>query len=243
MARTLFSKDSTVLDAYRQSPRFQAKEAESAIYFRALVDLGTGGVAAIEPASARHVRTGDPFGWKQVAMSGPWHPGRVALGAWGREVREPAAYLVRANLTTRVGSVGATLGVARDKIILIYDVTELLKHPTAALDTLLASKRSGARILLDHIDLADPPARFLEMLPADILRVVPARMPWHWDEDRREATMASLMAFAGNLLMDVAVEGVESDGQRRAFKRLGVRYALGGWRRDHLGLVPDPAGL
>jgi len=43
--------------------------------------------------------------------------------------------------------------------------------------------------------------------------------------------------------MDVAVEGVDSDGQCRAFKQLGVRYAQGGWRRDHLGLLPDPVRL
>jgi hypothetical protein len=218
-------------------------EAERAIYFRALVDLGTGGVAAIETALARHIRCDSPARRRGgLSIRAPWS-GAAALGAWGREVREPAAYLVRSNLTSRVGAVAKTLGVAPEKIILVYDVTELLAHPTAALKSLIAGKRAGARILLDRIDLADPPARFLEMLPADILRVVPARMPWHWEEDRCEATLASLMAFAGNLLMDVAVEGVDSDGQRRAFRRLGVRYAQGGWRRDHLGLVPDPAGL
>lgn len=241
MARTLSSTYGTAQEHFRSD--LQSREAESGMYFRALVDLGTGGVAAIEPASAGHIRADQAGGRKGATVIGAWRPGVASLSAWGREVREPAAYLVRAAWATRVGSVTAGLGVAPEKIILVYDVTELLKQPTAALDTLIASKRSGARVLLDHIDLADPPARFIELLPADILRVVPAHMPWHWEEDRRVATMASLMAFAGNLLMDVAVEGVESDGQRRAFKRLGVRYALGGWRRDHLGLVPDPAGL
>jgi predicted signal transduction protein with EAL and GGDEF domain len=243
MARTFLPQTTACPAVPRSRLGFPAREGEGAIYFRALVDLDTGGVAAIEPALARHIRCDVPPGRGGVVAAWLPRPGTEALGAWGREVREPAAYLVRASLATRIRTVGRSLGVAPEKVILMFAVTELRAQPTAALECLIAGKRAGARILLDHIDLAEPPARFLEMLPADILRVVPARLPWHWEEDRRESTMASLMAFAGNLLMDVAVEGVESDGQRRAFKRLGVRYAQGGWRRDHLGLVPDPAGL
>ena len=221
----------------------KATAAEGDVYFRALVDLGTGGVAAIETAFARHIRCDTlPARGYQFSIRPPkrWCD---HLSAWGREVREPAAYLLRANPATRLDQQGAYRGIAPEKIILVYNVTELLAQPTAALESLIAGKRSGARILLDHIDLANPPARFLEMLPADILRVVPSRMPWHWEEEQCEATMASLLAFADNLLMEVAVEGVESDGQRQALKKMGVRYAQGGWRRDHLGLVPDPAGF
>lgn len=199
------------------------------------MDLGTGGVAAIEA-------TAGALGRAPVFSDLPRPLRRVpaSLCAWGREVREPAAYLVRARPDTRADAIAAGMGVPPEKIILMYAVTSLLAQPTAALETLVAGKRSGARILLDHIDMADPPARFLEMLPADILRVAPDRMPWHWEEERRLATMESLLSFADNLLMAVAVEGVDNEGQRRTFKQLGVRYVQGGWRRDHLGLVPDP---
>jgi|GEM_PF-1930520 len=228
---------------WRQQHSFVAATdtVDRAVYFRALMDLGTGGVAAIEASSSRRA-----FGMHSMwrlpgAFSRSWRGGGpAALCAWGNEVREPAAYLVRAFADTRVDAVAAAMGVPPEKIILMYAVTSLLPQPTAALETLIAGKRSGARILLDHIDMADPPARFLEMLPADILRVAPDRMPWHWEEDRRVAAMESLLCFAGNLLMDVAVEGVDNEGQRRTFKQLGVRYVQGGWRRDHLGLVPDP---
>lgn len=243
MARTLHTPHAVVPAASRAWPRPLTSEAGGAIYFRALVDLGTGGVAAIETAFARHIRCdtlpGRGFGLS-IRPPKRWD---TTLGAWGQAVRDPAAYLMRAGPDTRLDRLGAHRGVAPEKIILVYDVTELRAQPTAALESLIAGKRSGARILLDHIDWADPPVRFLEMLPADILRVVPSRMPWHWEEERCQAVMASLMAFADNLLMDVAVEGVESEGQRLALKRLGVRYAQGDWRRDHLGLVPDPTGL
>ncbi len=183
--------------------------------------------------------------------SGPARPGatgriitraRDRFGAWGRVVREPAAYMVRGGLGMRPGRLADTLGLDAGRVILMFDMTELLADPGRALDVLLAGKRAGARVLVDNFDMEDPPARFMEMLPADILRVAPGRMPWHWDEDRRRETMEELSAFARNLLMDVAVENV-GDGQRRALRRMGVRYVQGAWRRDALGLVPDPVRL
>lgn len=243
MAQSIQSQHSQAQGLCRSLPRLVIGDAGRDIYFRALVDLGTGGVAGIEAASARHIRTDTPSGRLANWCGRPAQPHEEALSAWGREVREPAAYLVRSLPGSHVAAVAGRFDVAPEKIILMFDVTSLLAQPTSALETLIAGKRAGARILLDHIDLVDPPARFIEMLPADILRVNPSRMPWHWEDDRRAATMRSLLDFAGNLLMDVAVEGVDSDGQCQAFKRLGVRYAQGGWRRDHLGLVPDPARL
>jgi hypothetical protein len=219
-------------------------QAERNVFFRALVDLGTGGVAGIEAAQERlaHINTVtspqggpvDPILSSSAEPLGAW-------GAWGHEVREPAAYLVRGGLSTRPERVGQALGLDPARIIIMFDVPELLGDPLAALELLVAGKRAGTRILLDNFDMEDPPARFMEMLPADILRVDPTRMPWHWDDARRREALESLLSFAGNLLMDVAVEGVDNGGQSRAFKRLGVRYAQGGWRRDALGLVPDPA--
>ncbi len=214
------------------------------VYFRALVDLGTGSVAGIEAASAgtaQHART-DTLS-RQPPEAWGMRPNTANLSAWGREVREPAAYLVRGGPQTQVRDVVARLGISPDRLILMYDVTVLPAHPTQFLDVLLIGKRAGARILLDLSDLDDPPIRFLEMLPADILRVAPRRMPWHWDAERRQQALESLLDFAGNLLMDVAVEGVDSSGERRALRRLGVRYAQGAWRRDALGLIPDPALL
>jgi hypothetical protein len=210
------------------------------VFFRALVDLGTGGVAGIETARGRTPRVDAVAGLHDDATARGVSPILDALGAWGQEVREPAAYMVRGGLATHPGKVGQVLGVDATRVILMFDVTDLLVDPAKALRLLLDGKRAGLRILLDNFDMEDPPARFMELLPADILRVTPGRMPWHWEESRRQEAMESLLGFAGNLLMDVAVEGVDSGGQRRVLRRLGVRYALGGWRRDTLGLVPDP---
>lgn len=239
MARTLASQ--SYADSHPAGSRAHAGAPGRAVFFRALVDLDTGGVAGIEAAAGRLARPDAGALTRSGPAPRPAGAAAEAVEAWGREVRDPAAYLVRGDLATRPGSVGAGLGVPADRIILMFDVAALFKDPGRSLDLLLGCKRTGARILLDNFDLDDPPARFMEMLPADILRVSLWRMPWHWEEARRREVLTSVLAYADNLLMEVAVEGVDDGGQRRAFKRLGVRYAQGGWRRDTLGLVPDPA--
>ncbi|KHK03515.1 EAL domain-containing protein [Desulfovibrio sp. TomC] len=223
-----------------KAPAASAIVGQGIIYFRALVDLGNGGVAGIEAARDRRAAT-ESMPCRPVAATGrSLAQGSDALGAWGSEVREPAAYLVRGGLGSSAAGLGAAVGVNAGRVIIMYDVAALLADPARAIDTLVAAKCGGARVLLDNFDMDTPPARFMEMLPADILRVDPRQMPWHWDDAKRQEAMASLVHFAGNLLMDVAVEGVHSIGHRRELKQLGVRYGQGGWRRDTSGLVPDP---
>jgi hypothetical protein len=211
---------------------------QETVYFRALVDLGNGGVAGIEAARAYPAPPEDasfhPVGWSGL------DPGHDALAAWGLELRNPAAYLLRGDPRLASADFGGSLGVAPQRAIVMYDVAALLADPVRSLDSLLAAKRCGVRVLLDNFDMDNPPARFMEMLPADILRVTPRQMPWHWDEARRLEATASLVGFADNLLMDVAVAGVQCHAFRRELKRLGVRYAQGVWRRDTAGVVPDP---
>lgn len=210
------------------------------IYFRALVDLGDGGVAGIEAARMLGARPEEgalrPAGW---AAPG----GGDALAAWGRELRDPAAYLLRGDHQEASADFGVPHGISPERIIAMYDVDALLADPGRSLDVLLEAKRRGVRVLLDNFDMDNPPSRFMEMLPADILRVAPRQLPWHWDESRRLEAMSSLVRFAGNLLMDVAVAGVERNSYRLALKRLGVRYAQGVWKRDTAGVIPFPAYL
>ncbi len=209
------------------------------IYFRALVDLGDGGVAGIE-AARMFGATPD----EAPSRSAGWSlGGDDALAAWGRELRDPAAYLLRGDPRGDSSNFGPSRGVSPERIIAMYDVAELLADPGRSLDVLLAAKRRGVRVLLDNFALDDPPCRFMEMLPADILRVTPRQLPWHWDEVRRLEAMSSLVGFADNLLMDVAVAGVACSSYRLTLKRLGVRYAQGVWKRDTAGVIPDSGYL
>lgn len=208
------------------------------VYFRALVDLGNGDVAGIEAAQARTLAGTDNLSLRATdtvehGLTLPQDP----LGVWGNAIRQPAAYLVRGDLEHTAEALGATVDAPVSRIIIMYDMSILLADPGRALDVLLAAKRRGARVLVDNFDMDDPPARFMEMLPADILRLDIRRLPWHWEDARREEAMTSLVRFAGNLLIDVAAEGVKSIGQRIELKQLGIRYGQGRWLRDMAGVL------
>ena len=226
------------------SPGGIATAGQGMLYFRALVDLDSGDVAGIE-ASRAQTATDEATSSLRLSDTAPSNlaPGHDSLAAWGDAIRQPAAYLVRGDLDSSAAVLAGAVDVHPDRIIIMYDMAALLLAPGLALDVLLAAKRRGARVLIDNFDLADPPARFLEMLPADILRVDPRRMPWHWEEEQRQETMASLVRFADNLLMDVAAEDVQSIGHRLELKQLGVRYGQGTWRLDTAGILPDSSSL
>lgn len=199
------------------------------VFFRALVELGTGSVAGIEPDQAELTAVSD--------LTGPsaafWEAGtQCGEAAQGPEPGKDAVYLLRADADRRPERLGAALGLPASRTILMFDVDALFQEPARSLDRLIACKRAGARILLDNFDLDDPPARFMERLPADILRVSCARMPWHWDAAKRRHALEDVLGFAGNLLMDVAVADVRGQQQRQELRRLGVRYAQGDWRRE-----------
>ncbi|WP_300159605.1 hypothetical protein [Solidesulfovibrio sp.] len=229
MAHTLFQWPFPEMQAGRRSAD-ASSPLRGEVLFRALVEIRSGVVAGIETVQAREV------GGDQLSSRRPASPDRIlapdARALLGLGARGDAAYLVRAGLDMRVERIGAAYGVTPGRTILMFDVGELLREPSRALELLVACKRAGARILLDNFDLDTPPARFMEMLPADILRVSPGRMPWHWDEARRGQALREALAFAGNLLMDVAVEDARAESRRTAYKRLGVRYVQGAWRRD-----------
>lgn len=221
-----------------------ATAGQELIYFRALVELVSGDVAGIEASRAKTATgTATPAFRLSDAAPNSLATGHDSLGAWGDAIRQPAAYLVRGDLDTSAAVLAGAVDAHPDRIIIMYDMAALLVAPGQAIDVLLAAKRLGARVLLDNFDLADPPARFMELLPADILRVDPRRMPWHWEEQRGQETMASLVRFADNLLMDVASEDVQSIGHKQELKELGVRYGQGVWRLDTAGVLPDPGSL
>ena len=107
MARTIETVFSAAPGARRRPFWPLVEDTERAVYFRALMDLGTGGVAAIEAAWARPAtsdcgpeRVPGCLGRKRVPAN---------LCAWGHEVRTPAAYLVRAQCDTRPDAVAAAM--------------------------------------------------------------------------------------------------------------------------------------
>ena len=198
------------------------------VYFRALVEIRSGTVAGIETAPAREVDATAPAHRHPATLE----RSEGAHAGLARKGRDGAASLVRARLDLLPQRIRETYGVAPARVMLSLPVGARGARAARALGRPAASKRVGARVLPATFDLEPPAARFMELLPADILRVSPGRMPWHWDMDRRHQALEEVLAFAGNLLMDVAVEDAGAESKRPAYKRLGVRYVQGAWRRE-----------
>jgi len=146
----------------------------------------------------------------------------VGLDPWGEDHCGVSAL-------ERAPEILAKSGVAPSRLMVFFDVDRLMERPADALDLGIALKRRGLGVGVDSIDPAFAPYNFLEMFPADVLRLRLADAGGLGGERELAEGLSSVSAFADNLLMDVAVGGVENASQYRLIKSLGCRYAQGGY--------------
>ncbi len=128
-----------------------------------------------------------------------------------------------------VGRILDRLGVEPARLVLFFDVDRLLARPAEALDLGLLVKRLGVGLGVKNIDILGPPLHFLEMFPADFLKIRLSHATHHSNEEDVAEGLSSFLSFGDNLLMHVAVEGVDSLRQYRLIRERGCRYALGGY--------------
>jgi EAL domain-containing protein (putative c-di-GMP-specific phosphodiesterase class I) len=65
----------------------------------------------------------------------------------------------------------SSLDIDPARLVLVFDCDDLQDDPMASLHAFLALKRLGFKLGVDFCDIESLPFRFLEMLPADFLRV------------------------------------------------------------------------
>lgn len=146
----------------------------------------------------------------------------VGLDPWGEDRCGVSAL-------ERAPDILAKSGVAPSRLMIFFDVDSLMERPADALDLGISLKRRGLGVGVDNIDPAFAPYNFLEMFPADVLRLRLRDAGRLQGDGELARWLSSVSAFADNLLMDVAVEGVENARQYRLIKSLGCRYAQGGY--------------
>ncbi|NDY58263.1 EAL domain-containing protein [Desulfovibrio sulfodismutans] len=151
----------------------------------------------------------------------------AAVGAprGGRDVARAAA------VAAKVVS-GLDLDPAR--VVLVFDCEELQEEPLASLNAFLELKRHGLKLGIDFSDIEHLPYRFLEMLPADYLRV--GHEADHGLSPQAAFTgpgfaerLKNVCAFAENLLMDVIVAGVDSASKYDLLADLRCRFGQGAY--------------
>jgi len=221
------------------------------VLYQPLVDLDTGGVAGfsagatwIDPERERRSPAG-------LSVGGYYSDGACerglnvvnhvvrGLSEWIESGEAPGLMLVGldpwgkdrcgAGPLERAPELLAKSGVAPSRLMFFFDVDSLMERPADALDLGIGLKRRGLGVGVDNIDPAFAPYNFLEMFPADVLRLRLRDAGGLKGDGELAQWLSSVSAFADNLLMDVAVEGVENAGQYKLIKSLGCRYAQGGF--------------
>lgn len=115
------------------------------------------------------------------------------------------------------------------RLVLVFDCDDLMADPLASLHAFLDLKRLGFKLGVDFSDIESLPYRFLEMMPADFLRVgheahnAPRPLPGIPDR------LKAVCAFADSLLMDVIVAGVDSAATYDLLSGMECRFGQGAY--------------
>lgn len=96
-----------------------------------------------------------------------------------------------------------------------------------ALEQLMSFKRRGFRLGVDIDSLDDASGPFLEMLPADVLRLGALDTMTLTSDPDGAAELASFTRFADNLLMIPAASGVRNRAQLSMLRQTGMRFGQG----------------
>jgi len=119
------------------------------------------------------------------------------------------------------------IGRVPDSLCLFFSDQLCLRHGVVSLDKLLRLKAGGYRIGLDIECLDTAPGAFLEMLPADVLRIGPLDARPQVNEGTGTASLKNFVRFCSNLLMTPAARGVDDAVQMGVLRDAGVRIGQG----------------
>lgn len=118
-------------------------------------------------------------------------------------------------------------GIAPKRFCLFFPDTLCLEHGMRAIEQLLLFKRHGFRLGIDIENLDAVSGPFIEMLPADVLRLCPLDTMTRTSDPDAAGELLAFTRFAENLLMTPAASGVQSRGQLNTLKSLGMRIGQG----------------
>jgi len=225
--------------------RVALRENRLRLHFQPVVNIDTGQPVAFEAlARWHHSERGDvpPSDFIPLAEE----TGIIGeLGAW--TLREACAQIARwhaqaivlpisVNLSGRqlsnallIDDVAAALReYAVDPWLLSVEITEstVIEQSETALDTLLALKRLGVKILLDDFGTGYSSLAYLARFPIDTLKLDRSFIA-SLGSPRRRAIVRAILDMAAALEINVIAEGVETEVQRAELRGLGCTLAQG----------------
>ena len=157
------------------------------------------------------------------------------LAAW-RDLL-PADFTLSVNVSARqfadpcllVNTVRSALEEAgADPRRLSLELTEgVLMEQEGAHDTLLGLKELGVRVVLDDFGTGYSSLSYLSRFPLDGLKVDRSFVARMQQGSPEHAIVAAVGTMAGAMNLSVVAEGIETDAQRTALRRLGYRHGQG----------------
>jgi len=144
-----------------------------------------------------------------------------------------------AALVTDVRDALAESGV--DPACLTLEITEsmLLQDIDAATDTLHALRRLGVRLAIDDFGTGYSSLNYLKRLPVDIIKIDRAFVTQVATDDGDKALVDAVVGLSQALRMQTVAEGIETDDQWTALRRLGCDFGQG----FLFGRPVDPASI
>jgi EAL domain-containing protein (putative c-di-GMP-specific phosphodiesterase class I) len=165
------------------------------------------------------------------------------VAAWRRHlapglalsVNVAARQLAHPGFVTTVEKASAAGGLPLNALIIEVTESALLDDASTALDSLPRIRESGARVAIDDFGTGYSSLSYLSRLPADVLKIDRAFVADIDDDDIERGVPPVVLRLGDTLGLETIAEGVETEGQLDALRRLGCRLAQGYLLAEPLG--------
>jgi diguanylate cyclase (GGDEF)-like protein/PAS domain S-box-containing protein len=224
------------------------ERGQLAVWYQPEVDLVTGAVIAAEALVRWHHPSGDLFTadrFVDVAEEtglildiGDWvlREACAQAAAWGHD-RDASPITVRVNLSAvqlnesglldAIDDALASSGLDPDRLCLEITETTLLRETTATRENLVGIRDRGIRIAIDDFGTGYASLTYLRRYPIDVLKIDRSFITDLTTNEHDHRLVGGLVALARHLELSVTAEGVETEEQALALRRLGCPGAQG----------------
>ncbi|MEM7641193.1 MAG: GGDEF domain-containing phosphodiesterase [Pseudomonadota bacterium] len=114
-----------------------------------------------------------------------------------------------------------------DRVVIEIVESAIVVSPERSIALIRSLRSRGVRIALDDFGTGLSNLERLRRIPADILKMDRAFVEGLGTDGREEAILRCLASLAQALDLDLVAEGIETAGQARALRDLGVKYGQG----------------
>ena len=157
------------------------------------------------------------------------------LAQWKVELADvPLAMSVNVSVAQLKAGIGdlvrqTTSGHSLDPSSLILEITEgsVMADVASCASALLEVRSTGAKIALDDFGTGHSSLNYLKRLPVDIIKVDHTFVSGLGTDPNDSAIVSAIASIARGLRVSVIAEGVETDDQLFALRRLGCQQAQG----------------